>query len=172
MFNFNFGKKRLDKKQIIIISAVLSAIIATLSQCTGVSQDRLWDLLDEIQRSLFPGTIINDVLLQDPNVVKRRVERDVDKALREVEGEYNMIIRKADKKYAPRYVEEKNDETLCYTPECKTLAPPMRICSVWDSTCPTTAPSVTEGLTEGSESGIIKESVGDKPPREPGKFRF
>jgi hypothetical protein len=43
------------------------------------ASERLWDLLDEVQRSLFPQTIINDVLLQDPGVVERRVERDVDK---------------------------------------------------------------------------------------------
>ena len=83
MFNFNFGKKRPDKKQIILISIVLSGIVATLSQCSGVPQERLLDLLDEVQRTLFPQTIINDVLLQDPGVVERRVERDVDKAIRE-----------------------------------------------------------------------------------------
>jgi hypothetical protein len=85
MFNFNFGKKKPDKKQIIFISIVLSGIVATLSQCSGVPQNALWDLLDEVQRSLFPQTIINDVLLQDPGVVERRVERDVDKAIREYE---------------------------------------------------------------------------------------
>jgi hypothetical protein len=85
MFNFNFGKKKPDKKQIILISIVLSGIVATLSQCSGVPQERLWDLLDEVQRSLFPQTIINDVLLQDPGVVERRVERDVDKPFSEYE---------------------------------------------------------------------------------------
>ena len=83
MFNFNFGNKRPDKKQILLVSIVLSAVVATLSQCSGAPQERLWDLLDEVQRTLFPGTVINDVLLQDPGVVKRRVGRDVDKAIRE-----------------------------------------------------------------------------------------
>ena len=86
MFNFNFGKKKPDKKQIILISVILSGIVATLSQCTGVSSERLWDLLDELQRNIFPQTIINDILLQDPGVVERRVERDVDKAIREYES--------------------------------------------------------------------------------------
>ena len=85
MFNFNFGKKKPDKKQIIIVSIVLSAVVATLSQCSGAPQERLWDLLDEVQRRLFPQTIINDVLLQDPGVVERRVKRDVDKAIRDYE---------------------------------------------------------------------------------------
>jgi hypothetical protein len=82
MFNFNFGKKKPDKKQIIIVSIVLSAVVAILSQCSGAPQERLWDLLDEVQRSLLPRqTIINDVLLQDPGVVERRVRRDVDKSI-------------------------------------------------------------------------------------------
>ena len=85
MLNFNFGSKKPDKKQIILVGVVLSAIVATLSQCTGAPQERLWDLLDEVQRTLFPHTIINDVLLQDPGIIKRRVERDVDKAIRDYE---------------------------------------------------------------------------------------
>jgi hypothetical protein len=42
MFNFNFGKKRPDKKQIIFISAILSGIVATLSQyLRGLSESVL-----------------------------------------------------------------------------------------------------------------------------------
>jgi hypothetical protein len=29
----------------------------------------------------------------------------------------------------------KNDETVCYTDECKALAPPMRICAPWINDC-------------------------------------
>ena len=81
MFNFQFGKKKPDKKQIIIVSIVLSSIIAALSQCTGVSENGLWDLLDEIQRKYFPQTILNEIFIQDSNKVERRVERDVDRAV-------------------------------------------------------------------------------------------
>ena len=133
MFNFNFGKKRPDKKQLIIISAILSAIVATLSQCTGAPQERLWDLLDEVQRSLFPGTIINDTLLQDPNVVKRRVERDVDKAIRD----YEYLTRDSEPPRVPlpRLIEKAPDEALCYSEECKKLGGEMRLCSPWVDTC-------------------------------------
>ncbi len=133
MFNFNFGKKRPDKKQIILISAILSGIVATLSQCTGASQERLWDLLDEAQRVLFPGTIINDVLLQDPGVVDRRVERDVDKAIRE----YERLTRDSDPPRVPlsRLIERPLDTSKCYTEECKKLGGEMRICAPWLDTC-------------------------------------
>lgn len=134
--NFNFGKKKPDKKQLLILSVVLSSIIATLSQCTGASEDGLWDLLDEIQRKYFPQTILNEILIQDPDKVERRVKRDVDKAIRDVTPEYDRIISDYTRKYKQKYVEEKNDESVCYTDSCKALVPPMRICAVWVDSCP------------------------------------
>ena len=135
MFNFNFGKKP-DKKQLIIVGIILSTLIAALSQCSKISENTLWDLLDEIQREFFPQTIINDVILKDPDKINRRVERDVTRAIDQVTPEYDRIIREADRKYQPRYIEEKNDESLCYTDECKALAPPMRLCAPWLDDCP------------------------------------
>jgi hypothetical protein len=133
MLNFNFGKKRPDKNQIILISAILSGIVATLSQCSGVPSERLLDLLDEVQRSLFPQTIINDVLLQDPGVVERRVERDVDKSIRV----YERLTRDAEPPRVPlpRLIERPLDTSKCYTEECKKLGGEMRLCSPWIDTC-------------------------------------
>jgi hypothetical protein len=128
-FNFQFGKKKPDKKQLIIVGVVISTLIAGLSQCTGVSESGLWDLLDELQRKYLPQGILNEIILQDPNKVNRRVERDVDKAIRDVTQEYDRIISDYDQKYKQKYLEEKNDESLCYSEDCKRLAPPMRICS-------------------------------------------
>ena len=125
MFNFNFGKKKPDKKQIILISIVLSGIVATLSQCSGVPQNALWDLLDEVQRSLFPQTIINDVLLQDPGVVERRVERDVDKAIRE----YEDLTRDSEPPRVPlpRLIEKAPDNSEAQ----RLLGGEMRLCAPW-----------------------------------------
>ena len=92
MFNFNFGSKKPDKKQLIVLSIVLSSIIAALSQCTGVSQNALWDLLDEVQRKYFPNSILNELILQDPHAIERRVHRDVDRAIDQVTPEYDRII--------------------------------------------------------------------------------
>jgi hypothetical protein len=133
MINFNFGKKRPDKKQVILISAVLGVMVATLSQCTGAPQERLQDLLDEVQRVLFPGTIINEVLLQDPGVVDGRVERDVDKSIRD----YERLTRDSDPPRVPlpRLIEKALDTSKCYTEECKKLGAEMRLCSPWLDTC-------------------------------------
>jgi len=129
MFNFNFGKKRPDKKQIILISIILSGIVATLSQCTGVSQNALWDLLDEAQRTLFPQTIINDILLQDPGVVERRVERDVDKAIRE----YESLTEGSNDSRLPlsRLIEKASDNSEAQ----RLLGGEMRICASWVENC-------------------------------------
>ena len=130
MFNFNFGKKKPDKKQIILISIVLSGIVATLSQCSGVPSERLWDLLDEVQRSLFPQTIINDVLLQDPGVVERRVERDVDRAIRE----YEDLTRDSEPPRVPlpRLIEKAPDNSEAQ----RLLGGEMRLCAPWVDDCP------------------------------------
>ena len=130
MLNFNFGKKKPDKNQIILISVVLSGIVATLSQCTGASQEALWDLLDEVQRSLFPGTVINDVLLKDPKIIERRVERDVDRAIREYERLTGDSGRP--KVPLPRLSEKAPDGSEAQ----RLLGGEMRICSVWVDDCP------------------------------------
>ena len=132
MINFNFGKKKPDKKQLIILSIVLSSIIAALSQCTGASEDGLWDLLDEIQRKYFPQTILNEIFIQDPNKVERRVKRDVDRAINEVAPEYDRIIQESNKRYKPRYSEKAPDGSEAQ----KLLGGEMRICAVWVDDCP------------------------------------
>jgi hypothetical protein len=131
MFNFHIGKP--SKKTIITTSIVLSSIIAALSQCTGIHENNLWDLFDEIQRKYFPQTSINRVITEDPDKVKRRVERDVTNAINDYWRQSGLSKAEV---YKPRYIEEANDETLCYSDECKALAPPMRLCAPWLDNCP------------------------------------
>ena len=133
--NFKFGKKKPDIKQYAIVGVVLSSIIAILSQCTGVSENGLWDLLDEIQRKYFPQTILNEFILKDPEKLNRRIIRDVDKAIRDVTPEYDRIISDYDKKFKPRYVEKPIDPNL-QTGESRLLGGEMRICAPWVDDCP------------------------------------
>ena len=131
MINFNFGKKKPDKKQIIILSIVLSSIVAALSQCTGVSESGLWDLLDEVQRKYFPQTVLNEIFIQDPGKIDRRIKRDVDRALDEVTPEYDRIIEESNKRYKPRYSEKAPDGSEAQ----RLLGGEMRICAVWVDDC-------------------------------------
>jgi hypothetical protein len=133
MLNFNFGNKRPNTKQIVFVSVVLGSLVATLSQCSRVPSERLWDLLDEVQRRYFPQTMINDVLLKDPGIVDRRVKRDVDKAIAEYErltGDYGTP-----RIPLPRLIEKAPDKALCYSEECKKLGGEMRLCSPWREDC-------------------------------------
>jgi hypothetical protein len=127
--NFQFGNKRPNNNQLIILFIVLSTIILGLSKCSGVSENGLWDLLDEIQRKFFPQGPVNELIIKDEEKLKRRIERDVTKAIEKVTPEYNRIIRESDRKFEPKYIDGVNDESVCYTDGCKALAPPMRICS-------------------------------------------
>ena len=136
MFNFNFGKKKPDIKQYAIIAVVLSTIIGTLSQCTVISQNNIWDILDEVQRKYFPQTILNDFIILDDEKLKRRIGRDVDRAINDVTPEYDRIISDYDRKYKPRYSEKPVDENVCYTNECKALGGELRICAPWVDGCP------------------------------------
>ena len=129
---FKFGKQKPDIKQYAIIGIILSSLIAALSQCTGASEDGLWDLLDEIQRKYFPQTILNEIFIQDPNKVERRVKRDVDRALAEVTPEYDRIIEESNKRYKPRYSEKAPDGSEAQ----RLLGGEMRICAVWVDDCP------------------------------------
>lgn len=129
--NFSFGHKKPDKKQIIIVSIVCSILISTLSQCTGTSENKLWDLLDEIQRNYFPQTALNEVIRQDPNKIGRRVERDVNNAIRQVTPEYDRIIEESNKKYKPKYIEKEPDGSEAQ----KILGGEMRICAPWVIDC-------------------------------------
>jgi len=132
--NFNFGKKKPDIKQYAIIGIVLSSIIATLSQCTHIKENTIWDLFDEVQRRYFPQTIINDFIIKDPEKLDRRVKRDVDAAIAEYErltGDDGKVrIPK------PRYSEKPPDSSVCYTKECRSLGGEMRLCAPWVDGCP------------------------------------
>jgi hypothetical protein len=128
--NFNFGKKKPDIKQYAIIGIVLSSIIAVLSQCTGIKQDGIWDLLDEVQRRYFPQTILNDFIIKDPEKLDRRIHRDVDAAIAEYErltGDDGKVrISK------PRYSEKPPDGSYAQS----VLGGEMRICAPWVDDCP------------------------------------
>jgi hypothetical protein len=130
MFNFNFGKKKPNIKQYAIVGIVLTTIIATLSQCTGIKQDSIWDLLDEVQRRYFPQTILNDFVIKDPEKLDRRIKRDVDSAIAEYErltGDDGSV-----RIPSPRYLEKPPDGSYAQS----ILGGEMRLCAPWVDDCP------------------------------------
>jgi hypothetical protein len=128
-FNFNFGNKKSDIKQYAIIGIVLSSIIATLSQCTGISQNNIWDLLDEVQRKYFPGTILNEFVIKDPEKLDRRIHRDVDRAIDDYWTQSGLSKAEVSK---PRYSEKPSDGSYAQS----VLGGEMRLCAPWVDDCP------------------------------------
>jgi len=112
----------------------LSSIIGLLSQCTGIKQDSIWDLLDEVQRRYFPQTILNDFVIKDPEKLDRRIHRDVDAAI----AEYERLTGDDGKVRipSPRYSEKPPDGSVCYTKDCQSLGGEMRLCAPWVDKCP------------------------------------
>ena len=127
---FKFGKQKPDIKQYAIIGIVLSSVIALLSQCTGIKQDSIWDLLDEVQRRYFPQTILNDFVIKDPEKLDRRIKRDVDAAI----AEYERLTGDDGKVRipSPRYSEKPPDGSYAQS----VLGGEMRICAPWVDDCP------------------------------------
>ena len=122
-------------KGFFIISAVI-AIISLFSGWLNISEKQLWKYYQLLLEQLNLKYELPE-LKNNQDKLDARVELEVDRALTEVTPEYDRIIAEADKnKYKPRYVDGVNDETVCYTDECKTLAPPMRLCSPWVDDCP------------------------------------
>jgi hypothetical protein len=118
-----------------LIGLVIIGIISLLSGWLNISEKQVWKYYQLLMGAL---NLTNDLpeFSNNEHKLDSKIELAVDRALAEATPEYNRIIAEADKKYKPRYVDGVNDETVCYTDECKTLAPPMRICAPWVDDCP------------------------------------
>ena len=117
----------------IIFGSIAVLIIVSLSGWLKVSEKELWKIYTLILQQL--GLSYELPRKEREKELEARIELEVDRAIRDVIPKYDRIISDYDKKYKPIYIDEVNDETLCYTDECKSLAPPMRICAPWIDNC-------------------------------------
>ena len=122
------------KIKAFLFSSIIGLMIVSLSGWLKISEKDLWKIYTLILQQL--GLSHELPRTESERELDARIELEVDRALQEVQPEYDRIIAEADKKYQPRYIEEDNDESVCYTDECKALAPPMRICAPWAENCP------------------------------------
>lgn len=137
LFEYKQGKltliPQLESKRIrtIVLSSLVLMILLFLGNCLKLTPDEFWKAYVTITRHFG----LEEGLPDTQKKLDARVELDVNEAIAKVTPEYNEIIREADKKYQPIYIELESNESLCYTEACKSLEPPMRICSPWVEDC-------------------------------------
>ncbi len=139
LFEFKGGKftaiPDITSKKIrgFIFGSIIILIVISLSGWLKIDEKDIWKFYNQIVEHF--GLDRDSIRIESENERDARIESDVDRAIEQVTPEYDRIIREADQIYQPKYLEEENDETLCYTDECKALAPPMRICAPWVDDC-------------------------------------
>ena len=116
-----------------IFGSIIILAVISLSGWLKIDEKDIWKFYNQIVQHF--GLDRDSIRIESEKERDARIESDVDRALDQATPEYDRIIREADQIYQPKYLEEENDETLCYTDECKALAPPMRICAPWIDDC-------------------------------------
>ena len=116
------------------IASIVMILIGSLSGWLKIDEKGLWKIYQLLIERLNLKQEMPEII-DNQKRLDAKVELEVDRALQEVQPEYDRIIAEADKKYQPKYIDGVNDESVCYTEECKSLAPPMRICAPWLDDC-------------------------------------
>jgi len=129
-FDFQFGKKKSSIFRYAIIGVVFTSLVTGVSQCTHISEENIYDFVDEVQRKYFPQTDLNDIIINTPQLLDRRVHRDVDKAIRDYE---DLTGDDGSVRISPSYFSEKAPDK---SNAQKLLGGEMRICGSWVSDCP------------------------------------
>jgi len=129
-FDFQFGKKKSSIFRYAVIGVVFTSIVAGVSQCTHIPEENIYDFVDEVQRKYFPQTDLNDIIINTPQLLERRVHRDVDKAIRDYE---DLTGDDGSVRISPSYFSEKAPDK---SNAQKLLGGEMRICGSWVPDCP------------------------------------
>jgi hypothetical protein len=129
-FDFQFGKKKSSIFRYAIIGVVFTSLVTGVSQCTHIPEENIYDFVDEVQRKYFPQTDLNDIIINTPQLLERRVHRDVDKAIRDYE---DLTGDDGSVRISPSYFSEKAPDK---SNAQKLLGGEMRICGSWIPDCP------------------------------------
>lgn len=84
IFEFKYGKEKKSMKDWIKIGAIVHFSLDTISLIPGVQKKKVFNLLDEVQSSMGID-ILNDYIIQDSELITYRIERVLDKSIKEYE---------------------------------------------------------------------------------------
>jgi len=129
-FDFQFGKKKSSIFRYAIIGVVFTSLVTGVSQCTHIPEENIYDFVDEVQRKYFPQTDLNDIIINTPQLLERRVHRDVDKAIKDYE---DLTGDDGSVRISPSYFSEKAPDK---SNAQKLLGGEIRICGSWVPDCP------------------------------------
>lgn len=85
IFEFKFGKEKKSLKELIQVGSILHFSLDTLSLIPGIQKRRLFNLIDEFQLRLNIE-ILNDYIIRDTELLSYRIDRVIDKSLRDYEN--------------------------------------------------------------------------------------
>lgn len=148
LFEFKGGKfttlPDLSPKKIrnAIIGSIIALVIVALSGRLHISEKDLWKFYNLLLQQF--GINGEQFRPKNEKEIDSRIEIGVDKAIQDATPEYDRIIQRENSHYAPRIIDLTNDESVCHTNECKSLAPPMEICAPWWDGCPDSSKSVRQ----------------------------
>lgn len=125
---------RISSFKNLFIALIVIGIFSALSGWLKLDEKDLWKIYLQLVEHLKLNIEL-PILKDNQKRLDAEVELEVDKAIQQVLPEYDRIMSEYNKRYLPKYIDGKNDESICYTDKCKALAPPMRICSVWVDDC-------------------------------------
>ena len=129
-FDFQFGKKKSSIFRYAVIGVVFTSLVTGVSQCTHIPEENIYDFIDEVQRKYFPQTDLNDIIINTPQLLDRRVHRDIDKAIKDYE---DLTGDDGSVRISPSYFSEKAPDK---SNAQKLLGGEMRICGSWIPDCP------------------------------------
>jgi hypothetical protein len=104
--NFHFGVKKIKQRDVFITALLLNMAVSLLVKFLKVSPIQLWMVIDDLGRSLHIK-LINQLILQSPELLSERISRDVDKAI----NEYKDVVEWEEPKVRSVFSELEEGET-------------------------------------------------------------
>lgn len=104
---FKAGAKKPSKARLMVVGIILGVLVDILIKFFKVSSTTMWGVIDEIGRE-FGIEDINQLILQNSKLLDERIQRDVDKAIKD----YETVVELESVELAePIWFDEQDGET-------------------------------------------------------------
>ena len=103
---FHFGTKKIKQRNVFITALFLNLAVSLLVKFLKLKPEQLWIIIDELGRN-FNIKLINNIILQSPELLEGRISRDVDKAI----NDYKDMVEWEEPKVRSVFSETEEGET-------------------------------------------------------------